>query len=264
MSSRQVMQFLRRYEALPWGFAFLSPYQAVIWFLAASIAGLGVLLLLRATPAGAASSFGTRAFNFTKQGSEVDILVPSLSPAPVEGEFVVHRVVVQSDYGSAPGLVQSGLLLTSPGLGLDNCGAVSSWTKYTEYKTAGSANELSNYHCQFFGSEPSGNNDIFSVYHKTANTAEWNAMQNLAVVGTYKTNFESGYPAVGGEIASSSSLPVHSSTSAYYGNTPSWSSFNEPGRGGQFAITNPENTGIYTPHEGWTVPNPPSPFTITH
>lgn len=263
MAPRKADRLLRRHDSLPLGLAQLSPHQLVVWLLAAWVAGLGVLLL-RVVPAEAAVSFGTRAYNYTKEGSEVDILVPALTPAPVEGELVAHRVVEQSDYGSTPGLVQSGLVLTSPGLGVDNCGTASSWTMYTEYKTAGSASEPANYHCHFFGSEPPGNNDVFSVYHKTASTAEWNAMQNLSVVGTYKTNFETGYPAVGGEIATGSSLPVHSSTSAYYGNTPVWSSFNEPGRGGQFAIKTPENTGIYNPHEGWTVPNPPSPFTIKH
>lgn len=246
---------------LPPGFLSLSAYQIVIWMLSVFVASFGTLLL-RVTPADA-NSFGTRAYIYTKEGSEVDILVPKLTPAPVEGEFVVHRVVEQSDYGSAPGLVQSGLILTSPGLEADNCGTVSNWTMYTEYKTQGSPNEVSSYHCHYFGSESPGNNDVFSVYHKTAKTAEWNAMQNLAVVGTYKTNFETGYPAVGGEIARSS-LPVYSSTSAYYANAPAWSSFNEPGRAGQFVIKNPENTGIYSNNAGWTVPNPPTPFTITH
>lgn len=245
---------------LPPGFLSLSAYQIVIWMLSVSVACFGTLLL-RITPA-EANSFGTRAYIYTKEGSEVDILVPKLSPAPTEGEFVVHRVVEQSDYGSTPGLVQSGLILTSPSFGADNCGTVSNWTMYTEYKTQGSSAELSNYHCQYFGSESPGNNDVFSVYHKTAKTAEWNAMQNLAVVGTYKTNFETGYPAVGGEIGSKSSLS--SSTSAYYANAPAWSSFNEAGRAGQFVIKNPENTGLYPNNSGWTVPNPPTPFTITH
>jgi hypothetical protein len=231
---------------------------------AAAVAVVCVVLMIRASTAPAYHSFGTRTFNFQKYGSSVSIRVPGANAAPVSNEFILHRAVVQDVFSETAGLVQVGIIRTGSEIQLDTCGTATQWTQYGEWKSTGTPNEVASYHCQYFSAAKPENIPVFDVWRvNNPSTNEWNVEINSERVATYKPSFGAAYPAIGGEIAGPNT-PSLSGTSAVYGQTRGFHSWNEPGKGGEFEITNNANTGLYTPNGGWSVPPVPTPFTITH
>jgi hypothetical protein len=224
-----------------------------------------VMLMVRASDANAVFNvFGLRAFNFQKYGSSVSIEVPPSDPAPNSQEFVLHRAVVQSDYGSTPGLVQLGVYRSGTGIQLDTCGARTGWTFFGEWKSAGTANESSSYHCQLFSETDHGNNTVEHIWRKNEPTTnEWEAEINNVHVATYKPSFGVGYPQIGGEIAGVHSLPATSVTQTPYGVTRPWHSYNEPGKAGEFEVKDNSNTNAILSAK-WLVSPVPSPVTVEH
>jgi hypothetical protein len=204
---------------------------------------VGVVLLLKASYASAFNVFGLRGYDFKKYGSSISIEVPASDPAPNTQEFVLHRDIVQSDHTWTAGLVQIGVYRSGTGIQLDNCGSRTGWTFFGEWKAAGTANEPSSYHCQLFSETDHGNNTVEHIWRKGVSSAqEWEMEINNVHVATYKPSFSSGYPQVGGEIAGVHSLPATSQTWTSYGDTRTWHSWSQIGKGEEFAITNNSNT----------------------
>lgn len=231
----------------------------------ACTAVLAVMLLVRAPDADAAFNvFGLRAFKFPKYGSSVSIRVPPSDPAPNSQELVLHRAVVQSDYGSTSGLVQIGVYRSGTGIQLDNCGVRTGWTFFGEWKAAGTAEEPSSYHCQLFSETNAGNNTVEHIWRRNEPTTnEWEMEINNARVATYKPSFGVGYPQIGGEIAGVHSLPATSVTTTAYGVTRPWHSYNQIGRAGEFEIKDNSNTDEIVSAK-WLVSPVPSPVAVEH
>jgi hypothetical protein len=223
------------------------------------------MLLLRAPNANAVFNvFGIRAFNFQKYGSSVSIEVPPSDPAPNSQEFVLHRTVVQSDYGATAGLVQIGVYRSGTGIQLDTCGARTGWTFFGEWKAAGTPNEASSYHCQLFSETNHGNNTVEHIWrYNEPTTNEWEMEINNGHVATYKPSFGVGYPEIGGEIAGVHSLPATSVTQAPYGITRPWHSYNKIGKAEEFEIKDNSNTNAVQ-NANWLVSPVPSPVTVEH
>lgn len=224
-----------------------------------------LLVLLKAAEASAAfHSFGVRAYNFQKYGDSVSIEVPENDKAPHNEEFATHRAVVQADYTAKTGLVQLGIYRSGNGIQMDNCGTRSGWTFFGEWKSYGTANEVANYHCALYSETNAGNNTLFHIWRwGNASTNEWEMEINNGRVGTYKPNFGSGYPEIGGEIAGVHSPPAISKTLSWYALTRPWHSYNQIGAGEPFQITNPGNTNV-TANTGWSVDNVPGPIQVLH
>jgi hypothetical protein len=231
----------------------------------AATAVFAVMLLVKAPSANAVFNvFGVRAFNYQKYGSSVSIEVPPSDPAPDSQEFVLHRAVVQSDYGSTAGLVQVGVYRSGTGIQLDSCGARTGWTFFGEWKAAGTPNEPSSYHCQLFSETDHGNNTVEHIWRwNEPTTNEWEMEINNSHVATYKPSFGVGYPQIGGEIAGVHSLPATSVTQTPYGVTRPWHSYNGLGKSGEFEIKDNSNT-TWVKYSNWLVSPVPSPVTVEH
>jgi hypothetical protein len=223
------------------------------------------MFLLRTPSANAVFNvYGLRIFNYPKYGSSVSIRVPSSDPAPNTQEFVLHRTVVESDESNTAGLVQIGVYRSGTGIQLDTCGSRTGWTFFGEWKSAGTANEPSSYHCQLFSETNAGNNTVEHVWRRNEPTTnEWEMEINNSRVATYKPSFGVGFPQIGGEIAGVHTLPATSVTTAAYGVTRPWHSYNQLGKAGEFEITDNSNTkklqGV-----NWLVSPVPSPVSVEH
>lgn len=213
------------------------------------------------------SNFGTRSMNPNdvgkKEGSIVSILVPSLSQFVASGEFVLQRTVVQSDFSGTAGLVQAGIYRSASNAQLDNCGSRANYTVYTEHKSAGTANTVTNYHCQLFGQATSGNEPTFAVFHSSVGwRTQKNGVELSVPVGL---GFSSGSPAIGAEIAEVSGTTANSKPDVRYGYKHTWQYYDKNGQQGAVEPTVNANTFTYSPEDSnWTVPPVPTPFRITH
>ena len=231
---------------------------------AALVLACVILLLKAGTASSAFHVFGTRFYNYQKYGSSISIEVPPHDPAPNAKEVVLHRNVVQSDYGTTPGLVQIGVYRSGSEIQLDSCGSRSGWTFFGEWKAAGTAEEASSYHCQLFSETNSGNNTVEHIWRSASTGAnEWEMEINNSRVATYKPSFGIGYPYVGGEIGGLHVLPATSQTFGIYGGTRPWHSWSGPGKASEFEITNNANTSIKQ-DTNWYVGPVPGEFSVEH
>jgi hypothetical protein len=224
-----------------------------------------LLLLLKAAPeASAVNVYGVRHYLFPKYGSSVSIRVPAQDTAPNEKEFVLHRAIVQSGAGPLGGLVQLGVYRSGTGIQLDTCGVRTGWTFFGEWKAFGTPDEANSYHCQLFSETNAGNNTVEHIWRKgEASTNEWEMEINNIRVATYKPSFGSGFPEIGGEIASVHGLPATSVTRTTYGLTRPWHSYNGIGKAGEFEISNGSNTSLVQ-DANWYVGNVPGGVPVEH
>lgn len=221
------------------------------------------LLGLACNQAYADNTFGTRAWNGLEYGGGVSIKTPSLSQHINQSEFVLHRAVAQSEYGSTPGLIQAGVYRSGQHLSLDTCGpSAGRYTKYLERKRRGTPNTISSYKCQLFAVAGPGTTHRYDVFSVAGDTNHWKVEINNNLRGKFFVDFNRAYPAIGGEIAGSS--PQQTDTNALYGPTKPWIRFQSDGQNDPEEVTNNSYTSRYVPRPGWSVGAAPTPLRVTH
>jgi len=216
------------------------------------------------TPAWADNKFGTRSWNDLEFGTGVSITTPSLNQQVNVNEFILHRAVVQSDFGATYGLIQAGIYRSGSGTHLDNCNtSANRYTKYLEHKSKGSPNTLDSYKCQLFAEAGPGTTYRYDVFSVAGDDNNYKVEINNELKGTFFVNFNLSYPAVGGEIAGP--VPETTETNALYGETKAWVVYTANGENGSQTVTNNSNTFLYSPTgPAWTVDPAPTPLRVKH
>lgn len=245
----------------------------------------GCLLLLVAAPSQATSisNFGTREYSFAKRyGGQVNIRTPAIADESISNaEISLWRIVAQNTRtaGASIGLVQSGLYRSGAGAQLDTCGtSVNQYEMYTEVLKAGT----NNYVCTVSGVATPGFDNQAGIFADDTTSNNWQAYVTSGsdssgpFLDPTNVGFVTAYTAIGGEIngGSAGTLAKLSRTRTCYGcgvndfdplYGPGWyvytnTSFDKGGR----QVTSPSTTSLYPSSSGWTVPNVPTPLTITH
>lgn len=230
----------------------------------------------------ASSNFGTRNYNAGKRyGGQVNIRTPTIASETIDAdEISLSRIVAQNSFtsGDAIGLVQGGLYRSGSGAQLDNCGAsINQYEMYTEILRAGSQN----YTCTVDSvATPGGETNASIANVAPSADKEWivsvinEADSSGPFLDPTYVGFGTAFVAIGGEINGPGNPANSSRMSTCYGcgtgfadpfYGPGWYVYTNTSfdKGGKKVVT-PSNTDLYTPKVGWSVPDIPTPITISH
>jgi len=207
------------------------------------------------------ASYGFFVYNkgADKYGSRASIDTPG-GQQPANNEFVLHRVLVQSDNNAAnpPGAIQAGIYRTN-NLALADCGTSDGeFHKFVERRVQGGT-----YHCARYSAPNAGADVAYSLY-RTPTDGQWRVDTNGDnILGTYPVNFLKGRAGMGSEISSAGNGP-----SSYVDETfcaaKNWNVFNSPSEGQAVLVNSNSDVGLVNNDSGWSFGNFPCAINIGH
>jgi len=244
------------------------------------IAALGVALsitilsLAWASKAESYARFGSYVFPKVKYGGSTSIIVPQLLPITSD-EFVLYRNLNETS-PDLFAMMQGGLYRSGSGVNLRNCASSpTDWSRFVEYWPIDYGPTLTTV-CQLYGTVTPGDRvrvDLFPVsgINPSNGLAPWQLQFDNTAAGTYKVNYDSAFPGIGGELVSVDTT-FGTTTGGSFGTPTGWYYYGAYNEGSATAVGTgdptavPPNLPIWTlaPSTNWYIPPLPTPFKVEH
>lgn len=182
---------------------------------ATAAALVAVALLASVCPTAAAAGFGGWTVSTASAGTAIQGLRSSITRGPSAWQvgsqpLILMRVTVQSNNGSAVGLIQAGLGRTNATTQMDHCGVRTVVTSYVEYKPM--FNGI-NYVCEWGAAHDVNVSKKYSVAHTSQCAGCWTAF----IDGVAKVQMNLSTPAGGAFVVDAGGATGETNASSYLG-----------------------------------------------